>query len=406
VKLQQKKEVLQQMNAAGHGYVRCGAKENAPPRRQGAKVRKELGISSLLGVLASWRRIFVFYLYSSAFICGSLSAAVKPKVAVFPLGGDAAADLKEKIGFSLRAKLNRDGHYQTIDGPTMIEMAAEKAIDFATSQKTVEESSKDSGAEVLIWGELNNDPGGSKLRLKVFDLSQPDPLPHEFEKVIGQPTELRFVVEDILQTLEGVKPFEHPSEEAVADDEKSKALFAKNPNLVVNGDFSLPSGWQALLGTDVYAPPIDDALPEEDRVGIYRMPNGKGNIENVLAMNLSKDVAEGNGLACLSDPIAIEAHTRYRLTFRYRSDGPSLHVFVKGYTTGKNVAGEKAEREVYRRQVPLSGSTDGKWVTVTCDLSPKNPAFAVEHLRLDLYAYLSPGVVMFDDVQLKAVGEQ
>jgi hypothetical protein len=242
------------------------------------------------------------------------------------------------------------------------------------------------------------------LRVKTFDLNQPDPLPHEFEKRLAQPTDLRFAVEEILQTLDGVKPFEHPSEEAVSNDPALAAAFAKNPNLVVDGDFADSNHWQALLGPDVYPPPIGDSLPEEDKVNIYRMPDGNGGTRNVLAMNLSKNVAENNGLACLSDPIPIQAGMRYRIRFRYRSDGPTLHVFVKGYTTGKNIAGEAAEREVYRRQVPPSDATDGQWQTIVCDMTPANPNFVIEHLRVDLYAYLKPGVVMFDEVELKAIG--
>ncbi len=331
--------------------------------------------------------------------------AEKPKVAVFPLGGDAPSDQREKVGFSLRAKLDRDGHYEPIDGPAMIDLAGDKPIDFKTDLKTVQDLGKDADPTVFIWGELDAAGGGTKLRVKTFDLNQPDPLPHEFEKSIAQPTDLRFAVEEILQTLDGVKPFEHPSEESVSNDPALAALFAKNPNLVVNGNFSEGKNWAALLGPDVYPPPVEDSLPEEDKVNIYRMPDGKGNTENVLAMNLSKNVAENNGLACLSDAISIQPGMRYRITFKYRSDGPRLHVFVKGYTTGKDIAGNAAEREVYRRQVPPSDATDGQWKTVVCDMTPANPNFPVEHLRVDLYAYLSPGVVMFDDVELKAIGK-
>jgi hypothetical protein len=71
----------------------------------------------------------------------------------------------------------------------------------------------------------------------------------------------------------------------------------------------------------------------------------------------------------------------------------------------KNTAGEKTDREVYRRQVPPSGPTSGQWSTVTCDLNPENPSFAVDRLRVDLYAYLTRGIVMFADIQLKAVSE-
>ena len=367
--------------------------------------------SGAANALASWRRMSWLYLCLSAFICGSIASPEarsedsKPKVAVFPLGGDASVDLRDKVGFSFRAKLDRDGHFEPIDGPTMIEMAGDEKIDFQTSLKKLEELSNDAQVSVFIWGELNNGANGVTLRAKLFDVNQPDPLPHEFEKVIAQPTDMRFAVEDILQTLDGVNPFQHPDEEAVVEDAKSAALFKKNPNLVVNGDFSAAGHWQALLGSNAYEPSIGDALPDEDRVGIYRLTDGPGHTENVLAMNLSRHVAENNGLACLSERITIQPNTRYRLQFRYRSDGPSLHVFVKGYSTMKNIAGEMTDREVYRRQVPPSGPTSGQWTTVTCDLHPENPSLAVDRLRVDLYAYLTPGVVMFADVQLKAVGE-
>jgi hypothetical protein len=147
-------------------------------------------------------------------------------------------------------------------------------------------------------------------------------------------------------------------------------------------------------------------LPEVDKANIYRMPADKPGqkAHNVLAMRLSKECAENNGMACLSEPIKVTPRTRYRISFRYKSDGPSTHVFVKGYTTGKNVAGEKADREVFRTQVSPTGATNGKWETVVCDVNPDNPNFVVESLRVDLYAYLTPGVILWDDVTLKEIG--
>jgi hypothetical protein len=321
---------------------------------------------------------------------------------VFSLGGTAAAEQRDRVGFSLRAKLDRDGHYEPIDGPTMAEMAGQTPIDFQTPPNIVQELAKDQDVQVLVWGQLDQSPRGLELRLKTFDVNQPDPLPHEFQRAIAQPTDVRFAVEDILQTLEGVKAFAHASEESVQDDPRSRELFTANPNLVTNGDFTTGGrGWQGLLRAEVYEPPLSAYQPDEDKVVVLHDASN-----NVLVMNLSKEVAENNGLACLSAPIPIEPATRYRLSFRYRSNGPTLHVFVKGYTSGRGIDGKPAERECYRRQVPPSGETDGKWVTVVCDLNPQNVAVPVEHLRVDLYAYLKPGMVMFDDVQLKAVGEQ
>src|SRR3954469_6564531 len=143
------------------------------------------------------------------------AAAEKPKVAVFPLAGSASADQREKVGFSLRAKLDRDGHYEPIDGPTMTEVAGEKMIAAHTSIDDLQALSKDEHPRVIVWGQLDDTPSGLRLRLKTFDVNQPHPLPHELEKTMAQPTDVRFAVEDILQTLEGIERLAHPNEEAV-----------------------------------------------------------------------------------------------------------------------------------------------------------------------------------------------
>ncbi len=323
----------------------------------------------------------------------------KPKIAVFPLSGEAPAELREKIGFSIRAKLDRDGTYEPIDGPTMLDAVGEKTFDAKAELKDLQPIAKDLGAQILIWGDVSVT---SDIHLRVFDLLQPDPLPHEITKTIHQPTDMRFVVEEILQTLPDVKPFAHPSEQAVQHDAAADALWQTNPNLVVNGGFDKPQSWEMIYQSIRKTVEIQPAGPDEDQVAIVKQADGN----NVLVMKLSKACAENNGMACLSAPIKIEPNTRYRLSFRYQSDGPRLHVFVKGFTQAKTIDGNVTEREIYRRQVPPSEKTDGNWVTIVDELNPQQTAFPVETLRVDLYAYLHPGTVMFDDVVLKAVGKQ
>jgi hypothetical protein len=214
------------------------------------------------------------------------------------------------------------------------------------------------------------------------------------------------VTEGILQTISGVSTFEHPSETSVIHDPKSDALWAKNPNLVANGNFARAGGWEALYELEKYTAPVSDEFPATDKVCIYRMPKDGGGFTPVLAMNLSLECAQNNGMACRSDLIRIKPSTRYRLSFAYRSEGPSLHVFVKGYTMAKNLEGKIVPQEIYRRQVPPSGKTGNAWVTIVDDCNPQNVAFAVQYLSVDLYAYLNPGRVMFKDVVLKEVGDQ
>jgi hypothetical protein len=196
----------------------------------------------------------------------------------------------------------------------------------------------------------------------------------EIDKAINQPTDLRFAVEDILEKINGIDKFGHPIEDAVQNDSASLQAWAHNPNLMVNGDFAKEESWRALLRSEVYQPTFSDALPDTDKVVIYTLPQTKKDApaHHVLAMKLSTDVAESNGLACLSAPIDITPDVRYRLQFKYKSDGPSLHVFVKGYIQKKDISGQLANLQSYECQVPPSGKTGGEWKMVICDINPQN----------------------------------
>ncbi len=336
------------------------------------------------------------------------SAADNPVVAVFPLAGSAPPEMRDKVGYALRAKLNRDGTYSAIDGPTMADAAAQanRPVSLASTVDDLKPLASDLKPAVLIWGEVDGE-NGQTIRLKIADLRDATPTAREVDKTVSDPTQLRFAIESALETLPGIAPFEHPSETSVTDDPDARALWAKNPNLLADGDFERAGRWTALFRSERYPAPVSDALPAVDKICIYRLSQEPGEKpRNVLAMNLSDGAAQSNGLACLSEPFPIEPNTRYRISFRYRSDGPSLHVFVKGYTSGQDIAGQRVDREDYRRQVPPSGPTKGQWVTVVDDLNPQNPNLPVERLRVDLYAYNAGGIVMFSDVVVKAVGKQ
>jgi hypothetical protein len=247
----------------------------------------------------------------------------KPKVAVFPLGGSADEGLRDKVGFSLRTKLDRDGTYEPIDGPSMKDMVVgrDAPITFDTKLEEVKTLAQDAGVTVLIWGQLDD----KTLKLHIFDSRTPSTPPSDLEKKINDPTDLRFAVEQVLETLPGIKPFEHPSEVSVVDDPASAAAWKANPNLVSHGDFEgddASAQWNALLREDKYNPPFSSEMPDIDRVAIVPDPGNPGG--RVLAMNLSKDVAESNGLACISSAIPIQPAMRYRLQFRYQSDGPCM----------------------------------------------------------------------------------
>lgn len=315
----------------------------------------------------------------------------KPKVAVFPISGTASEKERERVAFSIRTKLDRAGVYEPIDGPTMKELSEGKKVDFLTSLDEVQEWSADEKPDVIIWGQMNE-----KLQLNVLDLRARKPKVVPFEYDISHGTEVRFAVEQLIETLPGSKGFEHPNEEAVQHDETAEKLWRENPNLMTEGSFDAPGEWRAILRSDKYAPEVIDQKPAADKVAIVKKDENQ-----VLVMNISRDVAETNGMACLSGKIAIEPDTRYRISFRVKSDGPKIRPFVKGYCI---IDGQ--EREIYRRQVPPIEKTGDQWMEVVDELNPQQKTFKVEFLRVDLYAYLHPGTVEWDDVVLKAVGAQ
>ena len=325
----------------------------------------------------------------------------KPVIAVFPLGGDAPKDFREKIGFSIRTKLDRDGHYEPIDGPTIAELAGDTGISVGTSPAVLAVLVKEPTPAAFVWGEVDGVEGKATLKIKTLDLQKKDAKPVEIDRPIAAPTDVRFAVEDALASLAGVGKFSHLSEAAASSDPGVGLTFDSRPNLIPGGDFATGDAWSAILRSDRYKPPVQPKPPEVDRVAINGPPDPKG--MNALGMNLSKDVAESNGLACLSSPIPIAPQSHYRLKFEYKSDGPNLHVFVKGYVPTKNMAGQPDEKQTYERQVPPSGATANEWVTVTCDLDPSSAVEKPTTLRVDLYAYLKPGLVWFRNVQLKRV---
>jgi hypothetical protein len=336
----------------------------------------------------------------------------KPRVAVLPISGDASEHERERAGFSIRAKLDRQGVYEPIDGPTMLELAGDRTIAYDTPADQVRALVSDEKPDVIIWGAM-----GKQLRLHILDLRHRDAKPIDYVADINHATDVRFAVEKLIEQMPGSQKFEHMTEEAVVHDDQAESLWKSNPNLAKEGTFDAPGDWRGMLAADKYPPKVVDRAPEPDEVVIRRV-KGDG---QVLAMQLSKATAESYGLACLGGKIPIEPGVRYRMSFRYKSDGPTIRPFIKGYvmlrvperlvnlsmgTIPKCVLPTPQEREIYRRQVPPRGDTHGAWVNVLDEMNPQQRTFPVEFLRVDLYAYLHEGTVEFDDIVIKAVGEQ
>jgi hypothetical protein len=133
--------------------------------------------------------------------------------------------------------------------------------------------------------------------------------------------------------------------------------------------------------------------------GMVQWLSEKGRPQNkVVRFTLDRNVAENEGLMYYSEPFPVEEGARYRFQCRWRTDGPTVKVFVKCYDADES----GRRREVYRSQQNLTGP-NGKWNTQTEDFTPKHTKYSPKWGRVMLYAYMSPGQVEFDDVVVKQI---
>ena len=240
----------------------------------------------------------------------------------------------------------------------------------------------------------------------------------------------KLAVEKILTDLTGVA-FAHIREvEADHSDPQVEARFAARPNLVADPLFALAAkgpkkiaaNWEAILGAARYPPPLIMATEAlnlaQDRVAI--VPRSAAGLPGAssgppgycLMMRMSKTVAESNGLACESTWIPIEDGQKYRFAARYHSSGPVAHIFLKGFNQNADAFGDKKDpdatrREAYRAQV-LPRKQNATWDLIEMDFAPsrlKATEPKIQWLRVDLYVYLVPGDIFFDNIVVKKISE-
>jgi hypothetical protein len=165
-----------------------------------------------------------------------------------------------------------------------------------------------------------------------------------------------------------------------------------NKNLV-QGDFQhgkdgVPDGWDRVAGQR-----------RERLGGQVRWAAEQGNAANrLIRFTLDKQLAENEGVLYYSDYFPVVANAKYRFKCRWRSDGPAVKVFVKCYAE----VPDSGRREVYRSQQNLKGPAD-KWNVHEEEFTPKHSKHYPRWGRVMLYAYLKPGTVEFDDVEVRLV---
>jgi hypothetical protein len=269
-------------------------------------------------------------------------------------------------------------------------------MDLKKMQKIVQD---DFGGQIAIWGSVERAPGAAgdayDLILKCVDFSAksgPNVIYEKTARTKSVSEIPHLYVKEMFDSLAGRTPGEPPP-----DDPTVAANWRKNPNLVV-GDFEhgvagVPKGWDKVAGQQ-----------REPLGGLVRWTAEKGAAEGtrptnkVIRFTLDKNVAENEGVMYYSDYFPVEEGATYRFQCRWRSEGPLPKVFVKCYDADES----GRRREVYRSQQNLKGKNN-VWNTQTEDFTPHHTKYAPRWGRVMLYAYLTSGIIEFDDVVVKQI---
>ena len=330
----------------------------------------------------------------------------------------------QMVGDSIWKKLEREGGFVIPD--SMVDVrdlctANNREITPATPLAEVADVVHgDFDADVGIWGSVERAPGADweiyDLVIKCVDFSaQPEPkVVYEVSARTNSVSEIpHLYVNEMLDKLYDRRPGGPPPVDQWAEEN-----WTNNPSLVEGGDFQkgvggAPVGWaKGWEGgfVDQYEPlgNVVKWIPEA------------GNPSNrVIRFTMDQGLADSTGVPYYSNAFPIEQDAKYRFQCRWRSNGPSMKVFIKCYdemgTTYTPGAAERSSaakgahvpetsqlRECYRSQQNLYGPKNA-WNTHTQDFTPKHTKYAPRWGRVMLYAYHPAGVAEFDDVVLKQI---
>ena len=283
----------------------------------------------------------------------------------------------------------------------------------------------DFAAHIGIFGSVERVPGHEwdvyQLVIKCVDFSGGTPrIIYRCDARTKVVSEIPHVyVKQMLDALYGRTPPRPPPVDLLA--EKN---WKKNPNLVA-GDFErgaggVPVGWDAHWEAG--------EVSQRERLGrtVQWLTEAGNPTNHMIRFTLHKSLGDTTGVAYYGDFFPVDENARYRFQCRWRSTGPAVKVFVKGYAEqrdehaaypargikesqssrkGAVAAGGPGyvRRQVYRSQQDLKGPKN-TWNTHTQDFTPKHSKVAPRWGRVMLYAYVGAGVVEFDDVVVKQIG--
>lgn len=310
-------------------------------------------------------------------------------------------ELGRFVAANFRAKITRYKLFQTIEDMdrenferhakfvARFDMSAKDALDFAV---------KVLKADQVMWGKVEQ-AGGEQLRIttRVADAELgPDKLKYENSIVVPNKYALQVGVFKQLGELTGR---EDPRYAALPPDAEER--WKKAPNLLKGEGFETgkdhPDGWEPFG--------VDWQMKE---VHWEKNPDGDG---KCIVFRMSEAVAALEGDYYFSDFFDIEPGATYRIAYRVKTLAPTCKIFVKYYDwlhTPSEPAGQW--REVGRTQINCR-TERGKWVAEQRECHPQiyvtraQRTYTPKKCRVGLYAYWPAGVVYWDDVVFKKIGD-
>ena len=274
-------------------------------------------------------------------------------------------------------------------------------------------------AQVGVWGSIERAPGTDgeiyDLTIKCVDFSGPEPVVvYEKTARTNSVSEVpHLYVKEMLDKLCNRQPGQPSSPDPDAEER-----WKSGPNLVVGGDLEkgtkgVPLGWEPRGGH--YREPLGDQ--------VKWIPEAGNPSNHVIRLTVSKAVAESETLMYYSKEFPVAAGATYRFQCRWRSNGPTVKVFIKCYdemgtdyerettavkqdpadpSSSQNAPKGQQRREVYRSQQNLKGPNN-TWNVQTQDFTPKHTKYTPRWGRIMVLIYLTEGVVEFDDFVVKQI---
>ena len=236
------------------------------------------------------------------------------------------------IGDMIVKKIQDQGTFAVPDAIDIRDVCAERGVKITpdTPPNEIRRVLRDLfDAQIAIWGSCEKVAGHEwdvyQLTIRCADFSESLEPRMLYEKVNEQTKTVSEIphlyVAEMLDKLHGREPGG-----PAPVDQFAEQNWLNNPSLVENGNFEIgtrgvPNGW-------------------EDRGGQQREPLGKlvqwtteaGNPDNrVIRFAFDAGVGDGFGVMYYSKPFPVEEGAKYRFQCRYRTNGPKIIVFIKGY---------------------------------------------------------------------------